>query len=133
MKRILVAEDRPASLELIRTVLESAGYEVIDAMDGQDALHKAGTNSVDLVLLDLQMPKIDGFGVVRQLRNDPKFNTIPIVALTASAMQGDRERALGAGFSSYIAKPIDLAALRSEIERLLSGKGDSDASKREIF
>ena len=132
MKRILVAEDRPASLELIRTVLESAGYEVIDAMDGQDALHKAGTNSVDLVLLDLQMPKIDGFGVVRQLRNDPKFKTIPIVALTASAMQGDRERALCAGFSSYIAKPIDLAALRSEIERLLSSKGDSDASKREI-
>jgi CheY-like chemotaxis protein len=91
-------------------------------MDGQDALHKAGANSVDLVLLDLQMPKIDGFGVVRQLRNDPKFNNIPIVALTASAMQGDRERALGAGFSSYIAKPIDLAALRAEIERLLSGE-----------
>jgi two-component system cell cycle response regulator DivK len=122
MKRILVAEDRPASLELIRTVLESAGYEVIDAMDGQDALYKAGANSLDLVLLDLQMPKIDGFGVVRQLRNDPKFNNIPIVALTASAMQGDRERALGAGFSSYIAKPIDLAALRAEIERLLSGE-----------
>src|SRR6185312_6669555 len=116
MKRILVAEDRPASLELIRTVLESAGYEVIDAMDGQDALHKAAANSVDLVLLDLQMPKIDGFGVIRQLRNDPKFNNIPIVALTASAMQGDRERALSAGFSSYIAKPINLAALRSEIE-----------------
>lgn len=133
MKRILVAEDRPASLELIRTVLESAGYEVIDAMDGQDALYKAGANSVDLVLLDLQMPKIDGFGVVRQLRNDPKFDNIPIVALTASAMQGDRERALGAGFSSYIAKPINLAALRSEIERLLSTKGDSDASNREIF
>ena len=133
MKRILVAEDRLASLELIRTVLESAGYEVIDAMDGQDALHKAGTNSVDLVLLDLQMPKIDGFGVVRQLRNDPKFNNIPIVALTASAMQGDRERALGAGFSSYIAKPINLTALRSEIEWLLSAKGDSDASSREIF
>ena len=133
MKRILVAEDRLASLELIRTVLESAGYEVIDAIDGQDALHKASVNSVDLVLLDLQMPKIDGFGVVRQLRNDPKFNNIPIVALTASAMQGDRERALGAGFSSYIAKPIDLAALRREIERLLSAKGDPDANKREIF
>ncbi|HXE13503.1 MAG TPA: response regulator [Bryobacteraceae bacterium] len=133
MKRILVAEDRPASLELIRTVLESAGYEVIDAMDGQDALHKAGANSVDLVLLDLQMPKIDGFGVIRQLRNDPKFNNIPIVALTASAMQGDRERALSAGFSSYIAKPINLAALRSEIERLLNAKGDSDAGNREIF
>ena len=123
MKRILVAEDRPASLELIRTVLESAGYEVIDAVDGQEALDKAGAQAVDLVLLDLQMPKIDGFGVVTRLRNDPKFADIPIVALTASAMQGDRERALDAGFSCYIPKPIDLAVLRSEIGRLIGAKG----------
>ena len=131
MKRILVAEDRPASLELIRTVLESAGYEVIDAVDGQDALEKAGTNSVDLVLLDLQMPKIDGFRVVAHLRKDPRFVDIPIVALTASAMQGDRERALASGFSSYIAKPIDLAVLRSEIRRLIGAEGPVDASARE--
>lgn len=119
MKRILIAEDRPASLELIRTVLESAGYEVIDAVDGQEAVEKASENPVDLVLLDLQMPKIDGFGVVTQLRKDPRFRSTPIVALTASAMQGDRERALSAGFSSYIAKPIDLSGLRSEIARLI--------------
>jgi CheY-like chemotaxis protein len=125
MKRILVAEDRPASLELIRTVLERAGYEVIDAMDGQQALEKAAETAVDLVLLDLQMPKVDGFGVVSRLRNDPKFTAIHIVALTASAMQGDRERALAAGFSSYIAKPIDLAVLRSEIGRLIGAKGTS--------
>lgn len=123
MKRILVAEDRPASLELIRTVLESAGYEVIDAVDGQEALDKAAETPVDLVLLDLQMPKIDGFGVVGRLRSDPKFSAIPIVALTASAMHGDRERALAAGFSSYIAKPIDLTVLRSEIRRLIGAKG----------
>jgi two-component system cell cycle response regulator DivK len=120
MKRILVAEDRPASLELIRTVLESAGYEVLEAVDGQDALDKAGANSVDLVLLDLQMPKIDGFGVLSRLRSNPTLASVPIVALTASAMHGDRERALAAGFSSYIAKPIELSTLRSEIERLLN-------------
>jgi len=123
MKRILVAEDRPASLELIRMVLESTGYEVIVATDGQQAMEKASSNSVDLVLLDLQMPKIDGFGVVAHLRKDPRFASVPIVALTASAMQGDRERALAAGFSSYIAKPIDLAALRSEIGRLIGDRG----------
>lgn len=122
MKRILVAEDRPGSLELIRTVLESAGYEVIEAADGQEAVQKASGDSVDLVLLDLQMPKIDGFGVLAHLRKDIRFARTPIVALTASAMQGDRERALAAGFSSYIAKPVDLGTLRSEMERLI-GRG----------
>lgn len=121
MKRILVAEDRPGSLELIRTVLESSGYEVIEAIDGQEAVEKASGNPVDLFLLDLQMPKVDGFGVVAQLRKDPRFTNTPIVALTASAMHGDRERALAAGFSSYIAKPVDLAALRSELNRLIGG------------
>lgn len=121
MKRILVAEDRPGSLELIRTVLESAGYEVIEAVDGQEAVEKASGNPVDLVLVDLQMPKLDGFGVVAQLRRDARFANTPIVALTASAMHGDRERALAAGFSSYIAKPVDLTVLRSEMERLIGG------------
>jgi CheY-like chemotaxis protein len=130
MKRILVAEDRPASLELIRMVLESAGYEVIEAVDGQEAVDKAAGNKIDLVLLDLQMPKIDGFGVLARLRKDPRFATTPIVALTASAMQGDRELALAAGFSSYIAKPVDLAVLRSEMKRLIGG-GVPDASERE--
>jgi CheY-like chemotaxis protein len=122
MSRILVADDRPGSLELIRTVLESAGYEVIEALDGQEAVEKASGDPVDLVLLDLQMPKVDGFGVLAHLRRDPRFADIPIVALTASAMQGDRERALAAGFSSYIAKPVDLAVLRSEMERLIGGR-----------
>jgi CheY-like chemotaxis protein len=119
MKRILVAEDRPSSRELICTILSSAGYDVLEAVDGQDALEKALQNSVDLVLLDLQMPKLDGFGVLALLREDYRFARTPIVALTASAMHGDRERALSAGFSSYIAKPVDLKFLRSEIERLV--------------
>lgn len=121
MKRILVAEDRPGSLELIRTVLESAGYQVVEATDGQEALEKALGNPVDLILLDLQMPKIDGFGVLAHLRRDSRLRAIPIVALTANAMQGDRERALAAGFSSYIPKPVDLAMLRAEMKRLVGG------------
>lgn len=119
MKRILVAEDRPASLELIRTILESAGYQVIEAADGQEALEKASRNAIDLVLLDLQMPKLDGFGVLKQLRSDSSFRHTPILALTASAMESDRDRALAAGFSGYITKPVDIRFLRSEMERLL--------------
>jgi two-component system cell cycle response regulator DivK len=130
MKRILVAEDRPASLELIRTVLESAGYEVIEAIDGQDAVDKAAAAPVDLILLDLQMPRIDGFGVLARLRRDSRFANTPIVALTASAMHGDRERALAAGFSGYVAKPVDLAVLRSEVKRLLDER-TPDARERE--
>jgi two-component system cell cycle response regulator DivK len=119
MKRILIAEDRPASLELIRTVLEGAGYEVVEATDGQEAVEKAFNHPVHLMLLDLQMPKIDGFGVLGHLRRDSRFRNVPIVALTANVMQGDRERALEAGFSSYIPKPVDLVMLRAEIERLV--------------
>lgn len=119
MKRILIAEDGPSSRELICTVLDSAGYQVLEAVDGQDALQKALHNSVDLIILDLQMPKIDGFGVLAALRKDQRFTGTPILALTASAMHGDRERALNAGFSSYITKPVDLKALRSEIRHFL--------------
>jgi CheY-like chemotaxis protein len=72
-----------------------------------------------LIILDLHMPGLDGFGVVRELRRDALFASTPVVALTASAMQGDRERAISAGFTGYITKPIHLATLRSEIERLL--------------
>lgn len=121
MKRILIAEDRAASRELIRTVLEAAGYEILEAADGEEALEKAARERVDLVLVDLQMPKIDGFGVVAGLRAEPRFADIPIVALTASAMRGDRERALAAGFSAHIAKPIDIVGLRAQIKSLLGG------------
>jgi CheY-like chemotaxis protein len=118
MKRILVAEDRAASRELITTVLESIGYDVIEAVDGEEALHKAAESPVDLIILDLQMPKLDGFQVISMLRANGRFAETPIVALTASAMQGDRERALTAGFSTYVTKPVDLAFLRKEVERL---------------
>jgi CheY-like chemotaxis protein len=119
MKKILVADDKASSRELVRTVLEHSGYFVIEAADGAEALEKAREAQPELILLDLQMPHLDGFGVVEKLRTESRFAAVPIVALTASAMQGDREKALAAGFSGYITKPIRLTLLRGEVERLL--------------
>ena len=119
MKTVLVADDRATSRELVRTVLENTGYSVIEASDGLEALRNARQSKPDLIILDLHMPGLDGFGVIQELRRDKEFAATPVMALTASAMQGDRERALSAGFTSYIAKPIRLSLLRTEVERLL--------------
>ncbi len=104
----------------MRTILEHYGHEVIEAADGAVAVTKARETHPDIVLLDLHMPALDGFQALTELRSDPRFAGTPIVALTASAMQGDRERALAAGFSAFLPKPVRLAVLRGEIERLLS-------------
>jgi two-component system, cell cycle response regulator DivK len=119
MKKVLVADDKAPNRELIRTILEQAGHFVVEASDGAEALRHAQQNLPDLIVLDLHMPALDGFGVLEQLRRDERFCKTPILALTASAMQGDRERALAAGFTGYIAKPVSLGALRKEVERLL--------------
>jgi len=119
VKKILVADDRAVSRELVRNVLESSGYEVIEAGDGVEALELTRLEHPDVIILDLHMPRLDGFGVIEALRREDEFAAVPILALTASAMVGDRERALAAGFTGYVAKPIRLAALRSEVERLL--------------
>jgi two-component system cell cycle response regulator DivK len=119
MKKILIAEDRPSSRELIRTVLEGCGYIVFEASDGRQAVDVARRELPDLLIVDLQMPALDGLGVLAELRRDERFAEVPIVALTASAMQGDRERALEAGFTEYITKPVNLRFLREELTRLL--------------
>lgn len=114
-----MAEDRDASRELVRTVLASAGYIVVEAMDGQEALEKAAVTQADLVILDLYMPRVDGFAVLQRLRDDARYRDTPIVALTASAMAGDCERAIASGFTAYISKPVKMMELRREIGRLL--------------
>jgi two-component system cell cycle response regulator DivK len=121
MKKVLVADDRPTGRELVRAVLENSGYDVFEAADGAEALRVAREQQPNLIILDIHMPGRDGFGVVEELRKDEQFATTPIIALTASAMQGDRERAMAMGFTGYITKPIRLDALRQEVERLLSG------------
>jgi CheY-like chemotaxis protein len=120
MKKVLVADDKPTGRELMRSVLEECGHTVFEAGDGTEALFNAREQMPDLIILDIHMPGLDGFEVLKELRRDPRFAATPIVALTASAMQGDRERALSEGFTSYMTKPITLRALRAELDRLLA-------------
>jgi len=120
-KTVLIADDSDQSRELVRIVLEQAGHSVREAANGSDALLIARAFPPDLIVLDLRMPGLDGFGVVEALRADPRLRTIPVMALTASAMSGDREKALAAGFAVFIAKPAGLKELRAEVERLLAG------------
>ncbi|HTW47526.1 MAG TPA: response regulator [Acidobacteriaceae bacterium] len=119
---ILVADDRASSRELLRTVLERAGYAVIEAEDGEAAVERAHSGNPDLILLDLQMPKLDGYGVLAKLRSEERFRTVPVLALTASAMSGDREKIMAAGFTDYLSKPAGPDLLREAVARLL-GRG----------
>jgi CheY-like chemotaxis protein len=121
---ILIADDRASSRELLRTVLQRAGYDVLEAEDGEQALAQARSGHPDLILLDLQMPGLDGFGVLAELRADPRFKELPVLALTASAMRGDRETILEAGFTDYLAKPAGPEILRETVARLLRSPGE---------
>jgi len=116
---ILIADDRPSSRELLRLVLERAGYDVIEAEDGEQALARVRDGNPDLVLLDLQMPGMDGYAVLAAVRKEQQFATLPVLALTASAMRGDRERILEAGFTDYLAKPAAPELVRETVARVL--------------
>jgi len=119
MKTILIADDNPTSRELFRAVLEHSGHIVIEAANGAEAVRGARETLPDLIFLDLVMPDLSGFQVLEALRHDDKFVDTPIVALTASAMNGDREQALNAGFSNYLTKPVSVNMLRNEMGRWL--------------
>lgn len=119
MKTILVAEDRDTSRELARTLLEHSGYAVLEAANGVEAIRIAKAKMPDLVLLDLQMPLKNGYEVLHELRSDECLKSIPVVALTASAMMGDRDKALMEGFTAYLTKPLSLSAIRRELARIL--------------
>lgn len=106
MAKILLVEDNPHNRTVFETALRSRGHEITVAEDGQAALDALGGFTPDLVLLDLSLPKVDGWTVARAIRADPSRSAIPVVALTAHAMKGDRERALEAGCSGYISKPV---------------------------
>jgi CheY-like chemotaxis protein len=118
MKTVLVADGNAAGRELVRTVLESCGYKITEVADGLEALRAARDLRPDLIILDLNMPGMDGFDVIRELRCNAAFAATPVLALTASTMQGDREHARGAGFTDYMSKPIGPRQLRVEVERL---------------
>jgi two-component system cell cycle response regulator DivK len=107
-KKILVVDDNRDNLDLVVKILRKSGYETVEALDGEEALEKAQSERPCLILMDLSIPKIDGFEVTRRLRSLDDCMSIPVVALTAHAMKGDREKTVGAGFDGYIAKPIDV-------------------------
>ncbi|MBL8482629.1 MAG: response regulator [Rhodocyclaceae bacterium] len=105
--RILIAEDHPSSRELLVYLLEAAGYVVHSVDDGAAALQAIREIKPNLVICDLQMPELDGYGVLRALRADPDFASLPVLAVTAFSMLGDRETVMSAGFTAYFSKPID--------------------------
>ncbi|MEE9911775.1 MAG: response regulator [Deltaproteobacteria bacterium] len=117
MKRnILVIEDNEQNLYLVRFILEKSGYQVHAAMDGQSGIDLANQLKPDLILLDIQLPVMDGYDVARNLRSNPDLSAIPIVAVTSHAMVGDREKTLSVGCNGYIEKPINPDTFMSEVE-----------------
>ena len=124
MIKALIVEDNPVNRELLRELLEMRGYEVEEACDGVEALEMIERTRPNVLLLDLNIPRLDGFGVVRKVRENRTLEDLPVVAVTAYAMRGDREKALDAGFDGYLSKPINAVLLAEELERLL-GSGFS--------
>jgi two-component system cell cycle response regulator DivK len=128
MSKILIAEDNPVNRELLRELLEMRGHTVAEASDGEEALRIIEQTQPHLVLLDIGMPLLDGFGVIRKIRENPRFASMPVVAVTAYAMQGDREKILSSKFDGYLSKPVDARSLTQELDRLLSQQGEQGLS-----
>ena len=123
--KILIVDDNQDSRELVVKILKVRGYQTIEAVDGEEALEKAVAERPDLILMDRSLPKIDGYEVTKRLKGQEEFKDIPIVALTAHAMRGDREKALKAGCEGYISKPINVRELPELVLSYLKGKKES--------
>ena len=117
--RILIAEDHPPSLELMRYLLVAHGYTTLAAIDGREAIDLARSERPDLIICDLQMPRVTGYEVVQVLKQDPDLRTTPLLAVTAFSMLGDREAVLTAGFDGYFSKPIEPESFVAAIEQYL--------------
>lgn len=120
MARVLVVEDSPANMMLVLTLLESAGHAVLEADRALLGIDIAQRETPDLILMDVQMPGMDGIEAMRILKADARTSTIPVIALTALAMKGDRERLLEAGFDHYIEKPIDYLAFLDVVAEIIT-------------
>jgi CheY-like chemotaxis protein len=131
MTKVLIAEDNAVNRELLRELLEMRGYTVVEACDGEEALRMIEQTQPDLLLLDIGMPVLDGFAVVRKIRQNPRLAPLPVVAVTAYAMQGDREKILNSKFDGYLSKPVDSRSLSEELDRLLSKPAGHDVSQNQ--
>jgi CheY-like chemotaxis protein len=123
MTRILVIEDNPTNLELMAYLLQAFGHTVMTAEDGEEGLEAVRREVPDLIVCDVQIPKYDGYEVAAQLKNHPTFRAIPLIAVTALAMVGDRDKMLAAGFDGYISKPINPETFVHEVEAFLGSTG----------
>ena len=120
--RILIVEDNHANMELMGYLLQAGGYEVLGAHDGIEGIAIAERERPALVICDVNLPRLDGYDLLRYLKEHPGLHTIPCIAVTALAMVGDRERMLDAGFDGYISKPIDPETFVGSIEQFLSDR-----------
>ena len=116
---ILYVEDNSDNRKLVRRVLEVEGYAVVEAKDALQALERLETEPIDLALMDINMPDMDGYTLTAKIKSMPEYSRLPIVAVTANVMHGDRERSFEAGCDGYIQKPIDIDTLSQQIERFL--------------
>jgi len=121
---ILIVEDDPKNLKLIRDLLQIRGYATLEATDGKQGVDMARAKMPDLILMDIQMPVMNGFEATSILKADPVTKSITIVALTAFAMQGDREKCIEAGFNDYITKPLDTRTFMTKIKEYLEKLGE---------
>jgi two-component system cell cycle response regulator DivK len=124
-KKVLIVEDNEDNRELVVKVLRNKGYEMVQAADGEEALEKAVAERPDLILLDISLPKLDGYEVAKRLKSMEEFQEIPIIAFTAHAMKGDREKVIVAGFEGYISKPVNVRELPEQVRSFIRGKRES--------
>lgn len=120
-KRILIIEDNPMNLKLLRDVLEVKGYRVLACGSAEEGLDLARRELPDLILMDIQLPAMDGVSALHELRRDARTERIPVIAVTASAMPMEREKILAAGFDGYQAKPLSVKEITAEVRRVLDG------------
>ena len=132
MEKVLIVDDNRGSRDLIRAILKTVPCAIIEASDGRQGLDLVRRERPDLVLLDIHMLGLDGLAVVKKIREDATLAGLPVVAVTAFAMEGDREKGMAAGFTAYLTKPVRAAVLRQEVQQLLGrlygGSHDGTAS-----
>ncbi len=120
--RILIVEDNEDNQELMRFLLERAGYDVMSVENGLQGVEAARNEKPDIILMDLSLPELDGWSAARQIKADPELNNIPMIAVTAHTLPGDRRKALDAGFDSYISKPINIHMFDITVGKVLEQK-----------
>ena len=124
MPKVLVVEDNEMNRDMLSRRLQRRGYEVIVSVDGEDGVSKARSDSPDIILMDMDLPILDGWAATQKLKASPETRSIPVIALTAHAMAGDREKALEAGCDDYDTKPVEFSRLTEKIEKLLGKESD---------